>query len=114
MVGHKLGEFAFTKKRFKYKCVLFPRFSFSVGGAHRFAQTYEEQVIVLSTQMFFPPLDKYEGFTALVVYRGASIATRDEGSSQVPHHGLSPHEGFSLECRLLQVISHRPFVTRDH
>ena len=21
MVGHKLGEFAFTKKRFKYKCV---------------------------------------------------------------------------------------------
>ena len=24
MVGHKLGEFAITKKRFTYKCVLHP------------------------------------------------------------------------------------------
>lgn len=44
MVGHKLGEFAMTKKRFTYKCAplcLFP----SRIEAHIFSQAYEEQVI---------------------------------------------------------------------
>lgn len=49
MVGHKLGEFAITKKRFTYKCVLFRLFRVRVGRAHRFSQTYEEQVIELFT-----------------------------------------------------------------
>lgn len=34
MVGHKLGEFAITKKRFTYKCVSFCLFRVGVGGAH--------------------------------------------------------------------------------
>lgn len=45
MVGHKLGEFAFTKKRFKYKCAFLRRFCFRAGEAHEFPQTYEEQVM---------------------------------------------------------------------
>lgn len=31
MVGHKLGEFAFTKKRFTYKWVLLRSFCFCLG-----------------------------------------------------------------------------------
>jgi hypothetical protein len=46
MVGHKLGEFAITKKRFTYKCVLFCLLRVRVEETHRYSQTYEEQVTV--------------------------------------------------------------------
>jgi hypothetical protein len=44
MVGHKLGEFAITKKRFTYKCArsCLPELSEETDG---FSQTYEKQVI---------------------------------------------------------------------
>ena len=43
MVGHKLGEFAITRKRFTYKCVIFfsRLFSILIGCA---LQADEEQV----------------------------------------------------------------------
>jgi hypothetical protein len=54
MVGHKLGEFAFTKKRFTYKYALFRQFRFWVEETDRIPQTYEEQVVELSTLILFP------------------------------------------------------------
>ena len=47
MVGHKLGEFSITKKRFTYKCALFfPLFCVWVEETDGLSQTYEEQMIV--------------------------------------------------------------------
>jgi len=54
MVGHKLGEFAITKKRFTYKCALFRPFCIEVQEAHGFSQAYEEQVIYLFATIHFP------------------------------------------------------------
>jgi len=81
MVGHKLGEFAFTKKRFKYKYALFRRFHSWVEEAHRFSQTYEEQVIELSTLILSLTPWQIRGIynTYRVAWR--DIATGDEGSS---------------------------------
>jgi hypothetical protein len=43
MVGHKLGEFSHTKKRFVYKCVYF-RSSSLRKSLLTYTQTHEEQV----------------------------------------------------------------------
>lgn len=69
MVGHKLGEFAFTKKRFKYKCALLRRFRFRAEEAHGVLQTYEEQVMELPMLIIFPW--RTRGFTAAIVCVGA-------------------------------------------
>ena len=88
MVGHKLGEFAFTKKRFKYKWVLFRRFCFRAEGAHEFPQTYEEQVMELPTLIIFPW--RTRGFVTSIVWRGA-ISQREIGT-RVPQRELVPHD----------------------
>lgn len=43
MVGHKLGEFAITKKRFTYKCALVFLVR-AIEETDGFSQTYEKQV----------------------------------------------------------------------
>jgi hypothetical protein len=69
MVGHKLGEFAMTKKRFTYKCAPFRLFPSRVE-AHIFLQAYEEQVI--GTFYTIPLLGNFVGFNYahLVTLRG--------------------------------------------
>ena len=54
MVGHKLGEFAITKKRFTYKCVLHYLLRARVGKAHGVSQTHEEQVVEILSRVLFP------------------------------------------------------------
>ena len=53
MVGHKLGEFAITKKRFTYKYASFLLFRVGVTDAHGVSQTYEEQVVESSALILF-------------------------------------------------------------
>ena len=48
MVGHKLGEFAHTKKRFTYKSVLPMVYSFGWDLTDVFCQDIKEQVELLS------------------------------------------------------------------
>lgn len=62
MVGHKLGEFAITKKRFTYKCASLCLFRARVEETDRFSQTHEEQVTVnISITLFLLTARKSEG-----------------------------------------------------
>jgi len=62
MVGHKLGEFAITKKRFTYKCALHCLSRVRVEKAHGVSQTYEEQVVESPTRVLFPTARPPWGF----------------------------------------------------
>jgi len=98
MVGHKLGEFAITKKRFTYKCVLFCSFRIGVGGAHGVSQAYEEQVIglfaIIPSSLL---LGNYEGFTTPTMCHDAAL--KRETKAQVLEHELLPHDGTAVTDR---------------
>ena len=79
MVGHKLGEFAITKKRFTYKYVSFGLSRIGVKEAHGFSQTYQEQVVELSAVILFPAAWKLRGVHHANYMLWRNIGPRDEG-----------------------------------
>ena len=80
MVGHKLGEFAITKKRFTYKCALSLLFRIGAEEPHRFSQTYQEQVIGLFTLILFPTARQVGGICHTYYMPWLYIALRDKSS----------------------------------
>lgn len=65
----------------------FLRLCFRVEEAHRFSQTYEEQVIGLSTLMLSPPSWQMRGF--IVCH---DTALQPEMKARVPQHELISHD----------------------
>lgn len=83
MVGHKLGEFAFTKKRFKYKCVLLRRFRFRAEGVHGFADLQRT-----SNGAIYPNNIPLANTRICRAYR----VTQREIGNRVPQRELVPHD----------------------
>ena len=78
MVGHKLGEFAITKKRFTYKCVLHCSSCVRVENTHGVSQTYKEQVVELHSRVLVPTPWHHVGFTTEQMFGSRSSWRHDD------------------------------------